>query len=520
VNATERCNVAVVGGGIAGAYAAWRLQTDTRFGATSICLFEASGRVGGRLESLTPPGAPQLRAEFGGMAFTTAHTLVHSLVKTVFELEVTDFATLVPDLLYLRGRHLTETDVANGTVPYALRETERGKSVGELLVAVVANLIGADPAMLDHAGWRSQLAGVTIDGLPAQDAGFWNFLTQPGGLSFEGYAFARDAMGHHFPFTNSNAADALEWFFADFAPDVQFLTLPDGYERLPESLASSFEASGGTLALNTPVTRVERAPSGDGFALQLGNGGRVHAATVILALPRRAIELITPGSVILGDPDVRQLVQTVRPLPIMKLFLAYSAPWWMTGGVAPARGRSVTDLPLRTIHYFGVEEEPTDPANTNALLMASYTDAVELDYWHGLRRGRAYPDRPSRFTEEHPGSPEWHEQAATSAMVSEATRQLASVHPMLTVPAPYTTAFKDWGDDPYGGAVHVWNVGVTSDDVAERMLQPRAGAPLYVCGEAYSRKQGWAEGALDAAEAVVQRIGVAPPHWLRACARR
>ena len=511
----ERIDVAIVGGGIGGAYAAWRLQTDPRYGATSIHLFEASERIGGRLESLTPPGAPQLRAEFGGMAFTTMHTLVYGLVTKVFQLNAGQFPSSTPNLLYLRGHHLTETSIENGTVPYVLGQSEQGKAVGDLLVAVVTNLIGTDPTTLDHADWLSLFAKETFDGFPAQQLGFWNLLTQPGGLSSEGYAFARDTIGHHFPFANSNAADALEWFFADFAPNMQYLCLPDGYETLPESLAQAFESAGGTIALNTPVTRVGPGPSGEGFTLQLGDGGQVQAQTVILALPRRAIELITPGSVILPDSDVQQLLQTVTPLPVMKLFLAYSSPWWMTDGVAPARGRSVTDLPLRTIYYFGVEDDPVDPGNTNALLMASYTDALELDYWRGLRGGPAYPDQPNPLTQQYPGSPEWREQVATSAMVTEATRQLASVHPMLTVPAPYTTAFKDWGDDPYGGAVHVWNVGVMSDAVIDQIVQPRAGAPLFICGEAYSRRQGWAEGAVNTAEAVMQRMGLAPPEWLQ-----
>ena len=92
----ERIIVAVVGCGIGGAYAAWRLQTDPRYGATPIYLFEASERVGGRLESLTPPGALQLRAEFGGLAFTTMHTLVNGLVTKVFQLEASQFPSRRP----------------------------------------------------------------------------------------------------------------------------------------------------------------------------------------------------------------------------------------------------------------------------------------------------------------------------------------------------------------------------------------------------------------------------------------
>lgn len=510
----EKIKVAVVGGGISGVYAAWRLQTDPRFGGQGVYLFEASDRIGGRLESLTPPGAPQLRAEFGGMGFTNMHTFVYGLVTKVFGLPTAPFPSQTPDLLYLRGDHLTEANITNGTVPYSLAPSEKGQQPADLLVTVVKNLIGEDPTTLTHDQWMTLFASKTFDGLPAQQLGFWNFLTQAGGLSTEGYAFARDIFGHDIPVYNWNAADALEWFFADFAPGTSFLHLPGGYETLPISLADAFGDAGGTVSLSTPVTRVASGPGGSGFTLDLADGSQVAAQIVILAIPQRALELITPGSVILPDTDVQQLLGSVSSLPVLKLFLVYPSAWWTENDVAPAFGRSITDVPLRTIYYWGVEGDPVDPTNTNALLMASYTDALELDFWEGLRNGPAYSDLPNPFTGRYPGSPQWPAQAATTAMVTEATRQLAAVHSTLTVPMPYTTAFKDWRDDPYGAAMHVWNVGVMSDQVSAQMVQPRSGAPLFICGETYSTKQGWAQGALLTAEAVVEALGLAPPPWL------
>jgi hypothetical protein len=48
------------------------------------------------------------------------------------------------------------------------------------------------------------------------------------------------------------------------------------------------------------------------------------------------------------------------------------------------------------------------------------------------------------------------------------------------------------------------------------MTQPLADFPCYVCGEAYSQGQTWAEGALQTAEIVLQeRFGLAPPPWVK-----
>ena len=58
---------AVIGGGVAGAYTAWRLQQD-RGAGNAIGLFEYSDRIGGRLYSVTVPGVPSIRPSSAGCA--------------------------------------------------------------------------------------------------------------------------------------------------------------------------------------------------------------------------------------------------------------------------------------------------------------------------------------------------------------------------------------------------------------------------------------------------------------------
>ena len=71
--------IAVVGGGVSGAYSAWRLQqakTEAHIG-----LFEHSDRIGGRLYTVTLPGLPHVKAEVGGMRYIpTQHIMVACLV--------------------------------------------------------------------------------------------------------------------------------------------------------------------------------------------------------------------------------------------------------------------------------------------------------------------------------------------------------------------------------------------------------------------------------------------------------
>lgn len=148
----ERIIVAVVGGGIGGVYAAWRLQTDPRYGATPIYLFEASERVGGQARVADSSWRP---AAAGRVRRDGVHDYAHAGERPGDQ-GVPAGSKPVPEqtpnllyLLYLRGNHLTETNIQNGTVPYVLAQSEQGKAVGDLLVAVVTNLIGTDPTTLD-----------------------------------------------------------------------------------------------------------------------------------------------------------------------------------------------------------------------------------------------------------------------------------------------------------------------------------------------------------------------------------
>ena len=126
-------DLAIAGGGVAGAYAADRLRAAHP--EWSIGLFEASGRIGGRLLSLIPPGGSDgPRAELGGMRFREGHRLVSDTVRSL-GLETRPFVTADPqNRFYLRGVVSTAADRPEQRGRgYRLEGWERGKSAGELL---------------------------------------------------------------------------------------------------------------------------------------------------------------------------------------------------------------------------------------------------------------------------------------------------------------------------------------------------------------------------------------------------
>ena len=119
-------DTAVIGGGIAGLYAAWRLA-DGHVSPDQIAVFEATDRIGGRLLSMSMPGTNGLVAEFGGMRFLTSQRIISSLVQHL-GFDVRPFPMGGPEnLTYLRGKRFTNADYARpGAIPYALNSNEAG----------------------------------------------------------------------------------------------------------------------------------------------------------------------------------------------------------------------------------------------------------------------------------------------------------------------------------------------------------------------------------------------------------
>jgi monoamine oxidase len=104
---------------------------------------------------------------------------------------------------------------------------------------------------------------------------------------------------------------------------------------------------------------------------------------------------------------------------------------------------------------------------------------------------------------------------APAALVDEMQRQLRELHGLADLPEPdpqtapfvppYVAVFRNWSQDPFGGGWHFWKIGTDSKRVMRRMQRPLPDAPLHVCGEAWSTQQGWVEGALETADAVLER---------------
>lgn len=562
--ANQEIDIAVVGGGISGIYTAWRLTTSPLGGRAAdwagangklkVALFEGSDRIGGRLLSATPPGMPETICEIGGMRYVSSQTLVRSLVENKLKLGRREQVVDRPEnIAYLRGRFLRLAETTDPSrLPYALEWAEaqwvQGKNDPSGLMGWAIARILPQLAHLNGEGLETFLQGAVVDGIPLYQHGFWNLLARA--MSTDAYQLSKALVGYDCLGNNANAVDLTRCYF-DFTPGVKYYLLDGGYEAVPWILQAEFEAAGGEVHLNTWLASFDKttlADGSEGVELRFKDDrAPVKARAVVLAMPRRSLELLRPTGPVLDPakaPQARALLGSVMPIPLYKMFIGYNYAWWEAAGVT--EGRSFTDMPVRQCYYWGKNAQPSsDPNSTNAMIMV-YDDSTNVDFWGGLRTSPGH----ARQLRDHPGpalfqrkttpqqaaqaaavdaspiatttSPfaarlqkNWADHAAPELLVAETHRQLMAMHNAPYAPPPVEAAYADWSDDPYGGAVHFWNRGYKSWVLVEDMTQPVQDVPCFVCGEAYSTNQTWAEGALETAEIVLQkRLGLPAPDWV------
>ena len=530
-------DVAVVGAGVSGAYSAWRLQQEKP--EERIALFEYSDRVGGRLYSVTLPGLPHVKAEVGGMRYIpSSHLMVAGLVDYL-KLPTKDFPMGAPlpvgarcNLFYLRGRHLRLHKLADASkVPYNLAWSERGLGPTNLQIQVMNNIY----PNLGNLTLCQQMK-LKVFGKPLWHYGFWDLLYRV--LSNEGYQFMKDAGGYDANVANANAVTQLP--ATEYKDSTQFLTLRDGYDQLPITLAEQFKnvLPGGLpndqrVCMNHCLDRIDISEGAEyPYTLQFlpttthERKTRVKEKTpityrakkMILAMPRRSLELIK--SPFFEEPCVKEYLPSVLIQSAFKLFLAYERPWWRALGLVA--GRSVTDLPVRQVYYFGSEcDQENGSPWMNSLLMASYNDIGTVPFWKGLERGDCYkgyvPSCIEAGINQENVVPQM-EFPVTDEMVRVANKQVAEVHALPEIPLPYSAVYHSWDEDPYGGGWHEWKAGYRLDEIMCGMRKPARDQDIYIVGEAYSYEQGWVEGALQTAESTLQDFfGLTWPSWLSKC---
>jgi monoamine oxidase len=495
-------DVAIVGGGVAGAYTAWRLRGEQP--GLRVRLFEMSDRIGGRLRSVAFPQAPHLVGEAGGMRFLQSQKHVFNLVRHL-NLPARGYPVTLPqDRLALRGRSFSIAEMGQPTklYPYNIPASDQSPK-SDLFFRGMERIVPGSSKMTP-AQWMKVRANVRYKGRLLKDWAAWALLADV--FTLEEARFMQDSSGYDDISLFESGLDQFDFIFLSDDESKPFFTIAGGYQRLPLALAEEAKRFGAGVEMQMQLTSLS-VPETAGGLFHLGlrdHSGKTETITakrVVLALPRRAIEGIAdfPAA---RQPQFASLISSVEPVPACKALLLYPKPWWRDQGIIA--GRSITDMPVRQFYMLGAEKErlASEPPNGFGMLMM-YCDANTVESWKEL----APSAKPNA------GGFQWL--TGDSQLASEIHREASLVY-QTTPPKPLAACFQDWTAAPYGGGWHFWGAGKDGFALADRVMKPLPESDLYICGEAYTMVEaGWVEGAIERAETMLQRhFGLRAPQWL------
>ncbi len=555
---------AIVGGGVAGSYVAWRLACSDPDNKLTIQLYEGTRRIGGRLCSASMPLIKDKTAELGGMRYAAPHILVSALVSALgLPTERFDYKQRA---MRLRGKYFAvpEKDPFPNegaqAPPYTFNGEESGKQPGELIrFALREALRDKDFCFVWPAGtpeqcravekkwqeWKAANRDLTyaefkpwewdcigryavLKGSSLWDLGFWNVLQHY--LEIESFLFAHDGLGYESVVANWNAAEAIPWFLKDFDL-VEYHTVISGMQAIPMKLAAQFLAKRqNCVRWQYILQSVEKSSSSSALKLIfwndfLGEYVTAFAMRVVLAMPKHALQNIrfrgfSDDSEAFAGPDGDTIgnLEAVTCHPMAKLFLGYEDAWWTSEGLfGTSKGKLTTDSPLRQVYFLGPDRSLPKDVKTPSLIMASYSDSHYVDFWRPL-----YP-RGKNWAPYYQGPPEemtpelrlfLEAFGVGENVIRKATRLMKKLFSDQTVPDPYMGFLVTWDGPPYYGGWHTWNVHEKPWVLRGKMKRPFPKDNLFICGEAYSREQGWVEGALRSAEMVLRELKIKEPDFV------
>ena len=260
-----------------------------------------------------------------------------------------------------------------------------------------------------------------------------------------------DALLSHFSYRAEmdvmRADLALESIKREMGPSTDFFVVKEGLGALAKAMKEEAESLGVEFLMGHRLKSVKSKEARFVVADESNQPHRksLRADHIILALHNKALRAISPFK-------THPLLHKIIMCPLLRIYGIFDTPWF--SGLP----KTVTDGPLRFV--IPISER-------NGTIMVSYTDASDTQYWSSMSEKKLH---------------------------TEILKELRRLFPEREIPPPLYLK------------THLWNAGCSywapgkydPEEASRQILNPMP--HIYVCGESWSLKQAWLEGALEHAE--------------------
>jgi monoamine oxidase len=299
-------DVAIIGAGLAGLYAAHRLEVA----GLKCVVVEADSRVGGRLLTLDDlPGKP----DAGGIQVGSNYKILRAIADDL-KVELATEGNGARDILYrINGQSVRDKDW-KGSAANLLTGVER-----ERPPVTLAGLYNAQlPKLAGLTDWLDPAAQAQLD-LP-----YGQMLTDLGASSEARRLIETNMNGNALASMSAlHIARSAAIFRAGAGP---IYTIKGGSQRIPEALAAFIKSP---IRLKTRVQGI--AEEADGVTLKLSGGQSLRARHVLCTIPFSVLRGIP-----IGGLDNAALKRAIATLPYTRasfVYLQASEPFWRDDGL-------------------------------------------------------------------------------------------------------------------------------------------------------------------------------------------